>query len=89
MNVRDMFDISGEKALVTGAAQGLGEHMALALAEAGADVAVVDINVDGALKVAETIQNLGRESVAIKTDVTKIEDVETMVEKTKRSGRMS
>ncbi len=79
MNVKEMFDLRGEKAIVTGAAQGLGEQMALGLAEAGADVAVVDINIDRAAKVAESIQNLGRESISIKADVTKVSDVENMV----------
>ncbi|GAH42288.1 unnamed protein product, partial [marine sediment metagenome] len=45
MQVKELFDLSEEKAIVTGAARGLGEQMALALAEAGADVAVVDMNI--------------------------------------------
>ena len=40
MSVLDLFDLSGEKALVTGGGQGIGRSMALALAEAGADVAI-------------------------------------------------
>ncbi len=89
MQVKEMFDLSGKKAIVTGAAQGLGEQMALALAEAGADVAVVDMNIEGADKVAENIQNLGRASIAIKVDVTKVNDVENMVNIIeKRFGRI-
>ncbi len=79
MQVKELFDLSGEKAIVTGAAQGLGEQMALALAEAGADVAVVDMNIEGADKVAESIRNLARDSISIKVDVTKVSDVENMV----------
>jgi len=37
MNVKKLFDLTGEKAIVTGAAQGLGKEMAIAMAEAGAD----------------------------------------------------
>ena len=70
MQVKEMFDLSGEKAIVTGAAQGLGEQMALALAEAGA--AVVDMNIEGADEVAESIRELGRNSISIKVDVTKV-----------------
>ncbi len=83
MDVREMFDLRGEKAIVTGAAQGLGEQIALGLAEAGADIAVVDINIDGAVRVAESIRNIGRESISIKADVTKVSDVENMVKMVK------
>jgi len=83
MDVREMFDLRGEKAIVTGAAQGLGEQIALGLAEAGADIAVVDINIDGTVRVAESIRNIGRESISIKVDVTKISDVENMVKMVK------
>ena len=83
MNVKEMFNLSGEKAIVTGAAQGLGEQMALALAEAGADVAVVDINIEGADGVAESIRDLGRDSFSIEADVTKISDVENMTKAVK------
>ena len=44
----NLFDLSGKVALVSGAAQGMGRAMALALAEAGADVMAVDRNEDGA-----------------------------------------
>ncbi|GAI28133.1 unnamed protein product, partial [marine sediment metagenome] len=89
MQVKELFDLTGEKAIVTGAAQGLGEQMALALAEAGADVAVVDMNIEGADKVAESIQNLSRDSIAIKVDVTKVNDVENMVKITEeRFGKI-
>ncbi|GAJ04980.1 unnamed protein product, partial [marine sediment metagenome] len=71
MSVKEMFDLSGEKAIVTGAARGLGEQMALALAEAGADVAVVDVNIDAASRVTDHIRNIDRDSIAIKADVTK------------------
>jgi len=87
MNVKELFDLRGEKAIVTGAAQGLGEQMALGLAEAGADIAVVDINADGAAKVSESIRNLGRESIFIKADVTKVSDVENMVKIVKDNFR--
>lgn len=89
MNVKETFDLSGEKAIVTGAARGLGEQMALALAEAGADVAVVDVNIDAACRVAEHIRTIGRDSMAIKADVTKVADVENMVKAAKdRFGKI-
>jgi len=79
MDVKALFDLTGEKAVVTGAARGLGEQMAIALAEAGADVAVVDVNIDGARRVSESIKNLGVDSISIKADVTRTSDVEDMV----------
>jgi len=89
MQVKELFGLTGEKAIVTGAAQGLGEQMALALAEAGADVAVVDMNIEGADKVAESIRNLARDSISIKADVTKVSDVENMVKITEeRFGKI-
>lgn len=89
MSVKEMFDLSGEKAIVTGAARGLGEQMALALAEAGADVAVVDVNIDAACRVTDHIRNIDRDSIAIKVDVTKVADVENMVKVAKdRFGKI-
>jgi len=48
--------LGGRVALVTGAAQGIGETVALALAEQGANIAVNDVNLLGAQKVAEAIE---------------------------------
>jgi len=89
MNVLSMFDLKGEKAIVTGGGQGLGREMALALAEAGADVAVVQRRVEVSEKVAEEIRKLGRDSFAMKVDVSKAEDVKNMVEAAKdRFGKI-
>jgi NAD(P)-dependent dehydrogenase (short-subunit alcohol dehydrogenase family) len=79
MNVLSMFDLKGEKAIVTGGGQGLGREMALALAEAGADVAVVQRRVEVAEQTAEEIIKLGRDSFAMKVDVRKAEDIRNMV----------
>jgi len=83
MNVMDLFDLSGEKAIVTGAARGLGEQMAIALAEAGADVAVIDKDLKNAEKVAQNIERIGNEAMALKVDVTDKGEVEDMVRKVK------
>jgi len=44
MSIIDKFRLTGKKAVVTGAAQGIGQSVAIALAEAGADVALLDLN---------------------------------------------
>ena len=64
-----MFDLSGRVALVTGAAQGMGRAMAIALAEAGANLLLVDRNQIGACETAETIGKLGRRAIAAQCDV--------------------
>src|SRR6185503_9316558 len=64
-----LFDLNGKVALVTGAAQGLGRAMALALAEAGADLMLVDRNEAGADETAAKISKLGRRACVAKCDV--------------------
>jgi NAD(P)-dependent dehydrogenase (short-subunit alcohol dehydrogenase family) len=82
VSVLDLFRLDGEVAIVTGGAQGLGEQMCIGLAEAGASVVVADLNLEKAQKVAEHIRTLGVSALAVKVDVTKKAEVETMVQKT-------
>jgi len=76
--------LRGQVAAVTGSRRGIGKALALAFAEAGADVAVSDIVIeDGQLAgVAEQIKNLGRRSIAVRADVTSKADIENLVHKT-------
>jgi NAD(P)-dependent dehydrogenase (short-subunit alcohol dehydrogenase family) len=64
-----MFDLTGRVALVSGAAQGLGRAMALSLAEAGADLMLVDLNAAGVEATAQQIAGLGRRAVPAVCDV--------------------
>ena len=57
-----MFDLTGKKALVTGGAVGIGRACAVALATAGADVAIVDIDDKTGAATAEDIKAMGRDS---------------------------
>lgn len=74
--------LEGKLAIVTGGRRGIGRAIALAMAEAGADVALCDrVTEDGELAaVAEEIQKLGRRALAIKADVTRKGDVDNMVQ---------
>ncbi|MBI3861922.1 MAG: SDR family oxidoreductase [Planctomycetia bacterium] len=64
MSIAELFDLTGRVAVVTGAAQGMGRAMALALADAGADLVLVDRNEDGARRTAAEIAALGRRALA-------------------------
>jgi NAD(P)-dependent dehydrogenase (short-subunit alcohol dehydrogenase family) len=89
MNVMSMFNLKGETAVVTGGGQGLGRQMALALAEAGANVVVAQRRLEVAEKTAEEIRKLGRESLALSVDVTKSQDVQKMVDQVmKKFGKI-
>ena len=60
------FEITGQKALVVGAGRGIGKGIALALAEAGVDVAIVGFTPTHVAKVAEQIRAMGRSALATK-----------------------
>ncbi len=64
-----LFDLTDKVAVVSGAAQGLGQATATALAQCGADVALIDRNVDGAEATAEQIRSLGRSALVAGTNV--------------------
>ena len=89
MGVLDLFKLDGKAALVTGAGQGIGRVYALALAEAGADVAVADLNERTGRLVAQEVAALGRRAAFVKADVTKMDEVESMVAAAERElGRL-
>jgi len=75
--------LEGKVALVTGAGSqvGFGRGIALVLAEQGCDVIVNDIDEEGVKKTASDVEALGRRSLAIKADVTKVAEVKEMVKK--------
>lgn len=79
MDVLSMFSVKGETAIVTGGGQGIGREIALGLAEAGADVVVLQRRLEIAEKTAADIRKLGRESLALKVDVSDPSAVEDMV----------
>ena len=72
------FDLSGKVAVVTGAGRGLGEQIALALAEAGADLALVGRNRRNLEAVAARARRMGRKVIVIRADVRREKDVVRM-----------
>jgi NAD(P)-dependent dehydrogenase (short-subunit alcohol dehydrogenase family) len=84
MNAMEMFKLNGKTAIVTGGARGLGRQAALALAEAGADVAICGRNTDGTA-VAKEVEALGRKGFFAKVDLTKSSEIEVFVEDVIRS----
>lgn len=66
----DLFRLDGRAAIVTGASSGLGVDFALALADAGADVALAARRIDRLEETRERVEALGREAIAVATDVT-------------------
>lgn len=76
--------LSGKVAIITGAAQGIGRAIATRLAEEGARVAIADINDAGAAKTAEEIRAAGGQAIAVKLDVTSLEQAVAAVERVER-----
>jgi NAD(P)-dependent dehydrogenase (short-subunit alcohol dehydrogenase family) len=73
-----LFDLTGRVALVSGAASGMGRAMALALAEHGADLALADLNIDGAGQTAASIRKLGRRALAVRCDVSQPDQIRAL-----------
>jgi NAD(P)-dependent dehydrogenase (short-subunit alcohol dehydrogenase family) len=71
--------LEGRAAIVTGAGQGIGRATAIALAQAGANVAAVDINDAAARATADAVAALGRRSLALETDVGDLGAIDKMV----------
>jgi len=79
--ILDNFSLEGKTAVITGAGRGLGKEMAIALAEAGADVVLLSRTPTEIQAVAGRIEGLGRKAIPVATDVTSQDEVKAMVEK--------
>ena len=79
-DLAQIFRLDGQRAVVTGAASGLGEAIALGFAHFGADVACLDLDLDGARKTAASIAELGRQSTAVGLDVRDWQSVRSAAE---------
>ncbi len=79
--ILDKLSLAGKIALVVGASQGLGRGMALALAEAGADLALAARGEQGLADTARQAHALGRRALTIPTDVRQLPQIRAMVER--------
>jgi len=73
-----LYDFEGKVAIITGAARGIGKATAWAFARRGAAVAIVDINGEGAEKVASNIRSQGLKALAVTTDISESNTVDNM-----------
>jgi len=84
MTILDQFKLDGQVAVVTGGGRGIGEGIAIGLAEAGADVVLAARRSHEIEAVAEKVRALGRRALAITTDMMDIEQVQALAEQTFR-----
>ncbi|VGO13867.1 Dihydroanticapsin 7-dehydrogenase [Pontiella desulfatans] len=74
-----LFDLTGKNAFITGGAQGIGKAIALAYADFGANVAIVDLDMEKAEQTCSELREKGVKALAVKTDVTNPGQVDDMV----------
>ncbi len=79
--ILELFSLGGKTGFVTGGARGIGRAIAAGFAEAGARVAIVDLDADRGRAAAEEISGLGPECFALQADVTRRDQVEEVVER--------
>jgi len=75
VHVRDLFDLTGRTALVTGGGRGIGRHIAIGLAEAGADVFVASRKLANCEETVRAIERTGRRGTALAADLGRADDV--------------
>ena len=85
----EAFSLRDKIAIVTGGGSGIGEEISKAYARAGAHVVVAARQQDRLDRVAEEIRGLGRDSLAVSTDVTEPDQIDRLMDKTiEKFGRL-
>lgn len=85
MHVQELFDLKNKTAIITGGGRGLGEQIAKAYAEAGANVVLCSRKLEACQATAEELKKSGANAIALKCDVTNAEDVDAVVKETKET----
>jgi NAD(P)-dependent dehydrogenase (short-subunit alcohol dehydrogenase family) len=89
MNVREMFDLKGKVAIVTGGGRGIGLKMAEGLAEVGANIVLCSRKLENCQKAAQDLAKLGVKTLAMACDVRSSAEIQGVVDKTlKEFGRL-
>jgi len=90
MNVREMFDLNNQVAIVTGGGRGIGFKMAEGLAEVGANIVLCSRKVENCQKAAQNLAKLGVKTLAMACDVTSPASIQNVVDKTlEEFGRLN
>src|SRR5690349_13483285 len=74
-SIRNLFDLTGRVAFITGAGSGFGEAIAAGFAEFGCDIVATDIDLDKAKCTALKVENKGRRALALKVDVANPDEI--------------
>ena len=82
MDIFPQFQLNGQTALVTAASRGLGANIALALANAGADIALGLRDKNSAPELIRQIESLGRRALPLQMDVLKLDEMQRAVDET-------
>jgi 2-deoxy-D-gluconate 3-dehydrogenase len=77
--ISELISLKGKKAIITGGAMGIGFAISYRLAEAGAAIAIADINETEAEKACQKLKKMGYLALAIKCDVSREEDIKSMI----------
>ena len=81
MDYQKLFSLEGKTALITGGARGLGKAMGEALAQAGANIVIADVEAESAEKAAEELASFGTKTLGLEVDVTNEEQVQKAIER--------
>lgn len=82
MNILDRFSLAGQVVVVTGGGRGIGEGIALGMADAGADIVLAARRTHEIEAVAEKVRALGRKALAVTTDMMESEQIQALAERT-------
>lgn len=82
MNIKELFDLKGKTAIVTGGARGIGKFLATGLAEAGVNVVIASRKLENCETTAATLSKLGVKTLAVKCDMLNPVEIENLVQQT-------